>query len=143
MKDLSKEQQQRVNREILTRMLILDKQKKEKEELQKEFRQAQEEMTSIDDLNPKGKIAYNLLKEITDKVKRDEIREIQEVLKARVEALEHRNNRLNNERMKMTPYHEEQNRREAEANKKMPKISIEEFKKQVQKLKDQRKAQGN
>ncbi len=43
--------------------------------------------------------------------------------------------------MKLTSYHQAQNKRTAEANKKMPKVSREEFKKQAQQLKDHREAQ--
>ena len=47
-----------------------------------------------------------------------------------------------NKEIKLTPYHEEQNKRESEANKKMPKLSREEFKKQAQLLRAHREAQG-
>jgi hypothetical protein len=42
--------------------------------------------------------------------------------------------------LKLTPYHEEQNRRTAEANKKMPRATRESFKKQAQELRDFRRA---
>ena len=46
------------------------------------------------------------------------------------------------EDMKLTPYHEEKNKRTAETNNTMPKLSVERFKTQVQLLKDYRQAQG-
>ena len=44
--------------------------------------------------------------------------------------------------IKLNQYHQEQNRKEAEANKKMPKASPEEFKRQSQALREHRQAQG-
>ena len=44
--------------------------------------------------------------------------------------------------IKLTPYHEEMNKRALESNKKMPKTSREEFKKQAQLLRAHREAQG-
>ncbi|MEK6781825.1 MAG: hypothetical protein AABY93_08960 [Bacteroidota bacterium] len=47
------------------------------------------------------------------------------------------------EKLKLNEYHQEANRKSLESNKKMPKASSEGFKKQSQKLRAHREAQGN
>lgn len=89
-------------------------------------------------LSPRARAGFDHVQRLIDKIRREqnEQDELKQVLQARQEALNILETPV--DKMKLTPYHEESNRKSLESVKKMPKISREQFKEQAQRLREYR-----